>query len=94
MGYIRRLSDDSVFEVFGAETHQSLKGRDIVSMTYFFIYDSEATEDDEGNLCDGLWCWRPCTDYLPLEELVPDDEEDETEIDDEHDPLPPKEDRL
>ena len=93
MAYIKRISDDRVFEVFGAETHQSLKGRDIVGMLYFFIYDSEATEDDDGNLCDGLWCWRPCTNYLPLEELVPE-EEYEVEMDDEHDPLPPKEDRL
>ena len=93
MAYVKRIVDDRIFEVFGTETHQGLKGLDVISMAYFFIYDAEATEDDEGNLCDGLWCWRSCIDFLPLTELEPEDMEDYEE-DDEHDPLPPKEDIL
>jgi len=80
MAYVRRISDDRIFEVFGTETHQHLVGRDIVGMAFFFIYDAEATEDDEGNLCDGLWCWRACTDFLPLETIELDDEDIEEDI--------------
>jgi len=84
VSYVKRVVDDRIFEVFGAETHQRLVGRDIVSMAYFFIYDAEVTEDDEGALCDGLWCWRPCTDFLPLEIIEPEDIEE----DDEHLSIP------
>ena len=37
MAYVRRISDDRIFEVFGTETHQHLVGRDIVGMAFFFI---------------------------------------------------------
>ena len=82
MAYVRRISDNRVFEVFGVESQQHLIGRDVVTAAYFFLFDEDVTEDEEGNLCVGLWQWHLATHFVPLELLEQEDfelEEDEQE---------------